>query len=63
MTGTADKVATRFVRSDRFEKVWTSANRGRPRGRGARPDREGTRRGRRRRRHRDAGCRHRRRPG
>ncbi|MFJ6892767.1 hypothetical protein [Streptomyces hokutonensis] len=27
VTGAADKVATRFVRSDRFEKVWTSANR------------------------------------
>ncbi|MFF4500005.1 hypothetical protein [Streptomyces sp. NPDC001401] len=27
VTGAADKVATRFVQSDRFEKVWTSANR------------------------------------
>ncbi|MFD3658349.1 hypothetical protein [Streptomyces sp. NPDC058620] len=27
VTGTADKVATRFVESDRFEKVWTAANR------------------------------------
>ncbi|MET7684623.1 hypothetical protein [Streptomyces sp. NPDC005423] len=27
VTGAADKVATRFVKSDRFEKVWTSANR------------------------------------
>ncbi|GAA4032104.1 hypothetical protein [Streptomyces plumbiresistens] len=27
VTGTVDKVATRFVESDRFEKVWTSANR------------------------------------
>ncbi|MGW3106180.1 hypothetical protein [Streptomyces sp. NPDC001100] len=27
VTGAAEKVATRFVRSDRFEKVWTSANR------------------------------------
>ncbi|MCX5357949.1 hypothetical protein OG864_04400 [Streptomyces sp. NBC_00124] len=28
VTGAADKVATRFVESDRFEKVWTAANRG-----------------------------------
>ncbi len=27
VTGAADKVATRFVESDRFEKVWTTANR------------------------------------
>jgi hypothetical protein len=27
VTGAADKVATRFVQSDRFEKVWVSANR------------------------------------
>jgi hypothetical protein len=27
VTSAADRVATRFVRSDRFEKVWTAANR------------------------------------
>ncbi|MGQ4388226.1 hypothetical protein [Streptomyces sp. SAS_270] len=27
VTGAAEKVATRFVQSDRFEKVWTGANR------------------------------------